>query len=118
MFEDITEIREIRKKYNAKMFLSGIKTFREIADAEENALLDGALERKYKELIALGISVSSKCYGCIEYHLSRAVELGANRKEILEATAVALALSGSVADWPARFVFKVLEELETTKKNN
>jgi hypothetical protein len=26
-----------------------------------------------------------------------------------------LALSGSVADWPARFVFKVLEDLENQK---
>jgi hypothetical protein len=31
-------------------------------------------------------------------------------KEILEATAVAVALCGSMADWPARFVAKVLDE--------
>jgi hypothetical protein len=30
----------------------------------------------------------------------------------METTAIALALSGSIADWPARFVFKVLEELK------
>jgi hypothetical protein len=30
----------------------------------------------------------------------------------METTAIALALSGSMADWPARFVFKVLEELD------
>ena len=36
----------------------------------------------------------------------------------MEATAVALALSGSIADWPARFVFKVLEELESTEKRD
>jgi hypothetical protein len=36
---------------------------------------------------------------------------------ILEATAVALALSGGIADWPARFVFKVLEELEGQGKD-
>jgi hypothetical protein len=29
---------------------------------------------------------------------------------------VALALSGSMADWPARFVFKVLEESAKTKE--
>jgi alkylhydroperoxidase/carboxymuconolactone decarboxylase family protein YurZ len=38
--------------------------------------------------------------------------LGATKEEILEATAVAVALGGGVAEWPARFVFKVLEELE------
>jgi len=30
----------------------------------------------------------------------------------LEATAVSVALSGAVADWPARFVFKTLEDIE------
>ena len=36
----------------------------------------------------------------------------------METTAIALALSGSIADWPARFVFKVLEELENQKKKD
>jgi hypothetical protein len=30
----------------------------------------------------------------------------------LEAVAVSVALSGSVADWPARYVFKILEDIE------
>ena len=42
--------------------------------------------------------------------------MGTSREEILEATAVAVTLSGGMADWPARFVFKVLEELESQKK--
>ncbi len=63
MFEDVKEIRELRKKYNAQMFRSGIGTFRELSELEANALRDGALSRKYKELIALGISISNACYG-------------------------------------------------------
>lgn len=31
---------------------------------------------------------------------------------------MALALGGSMADWPARFVFKVLEELEHPGKDD
>jgi hypothetical protein len=34
----------------------------------------------------------------------------------LEATAVAVALCGSVADWPARYVFKILEDIENDEK--
>ena len=63
MFGDIDEIRKTRKKYNAQMLRSGIKTFREIEELEANALKDGALSQKYKELIALGISISNACYG-------------------------------------------------------
>jgi alkylhydroperoxidase/carboxymuconolactone decarboxylase family protein YurZ len=45
------------------MIQSGIGTFRQIWDAEEEALKDAALDQKTKELIALGISISKACYG-------------------------------------------------------
>jgi alkylhydroperoxidase/carboxymuconolactone decarboxylase family protein YurZ len=63
MFDDIKQVRATRKKYNAQMFRSGISTFRELEELEANALSDGALARKHKELIALGISISQGCYG-------------------------------------------------------
>ncbi len=63
MFPSINEIKTVRKKYNWQMSQSGIKTFREIEELEKNALKDGALTQKYKELIALGISISNSCYG-------------------------------------------------------
>lgn len=63
MFENVKQIRRLRKRYNAQMFLSGISTFRELEELEANALRDGELAREYKELIALGISISHGCYG-------------------------------------------------------
>ncbi len=63
MFPDINEIRKTRKKYNGQMYKSGIKAFRELGELETNALKDGALAQKYKELIALGVSISNACYG-------------------------------------------------------
>jgi hypothetical protein len=63
MFPDTEEIRRARKKYNWQMYQSGVKTFREMGELEENALADGALSRKSKELIALGISIGKGCYG-------------------------------------------------------
>jgi hypothetical protein len=63
MFPDVDEISKMRKKYNWQMFQSGIKTFREIGEIEAGALKDGALAQKYKELIALGISINNSCYG-------------------------------------------------------
>lgn len=107
MFESAGQLRKIRKQYNLKMFQSGVDVFRTFG-----ALGSGALGDKHKELVALGISIIHACYGCIEYHVSRATELGASRQEILEATAAALAVGGGLSLWPARFVFKVQEELE------
>lgn len=63
MFPNIYEIRKTRKKYNWQMYQSGIETFRELGELETNALKDGALAQKIKELIALGISISNGCYG-------------------------------------------------------
>jgi hypothetical protein len=63
MFPDVNEIRKLRKKYNWQMYQTGIETFRKIGELEANALKDGALTQKYKELIALGISINNSCYG-------------------------------------------------------
>lgn len=63
MFPNINEINRTRKKYNWQMSQCGIKTFGEIGKLEADALKGGALKQKYKELIALGISINHRCYG-------------------------------------------------------
>jgi hypothetical protein len=63
MFEDVEQIRKLRKKYNAEMARSGIGVFHELGELERNALQSGDLGQKYKELIALGISINEGCYG-------------------------------------------------------
>jgi AhpD family alkylhydroperoxidase len=112
VFDDIKDIRETRKRYNHKMFGSGVPVFRAYEEAEAEALRSGALSGRYKELVALGISITEKCYPCVEYHVTAALKGGATRQEVIEATAVALVLGGGVAQWPARFVFRVLDEVE------
>jgi hypothetical protein len=63
MFIDTEEIRKLREKYYLQMQKSGIKTFRDMDRIEVEALESGALLQKYKELIALGISIDRACYG-------------------------------------------------------
>ncbi len=118
MFDDIEDIRQTRKRFNHKMFQSGVATFRDFEEMEAAALRDGALSQKNKELIALGISIAQKCFPCVEYHVTAALEHGAAREEILEAAAVALALGGGTAMWPARFAFKVLDELRPAQTSS
>ena len=43
------------------------------------------LEDKTKELIAIGASISANCQPCLDYHLSKAQEYGAEESEIAEA---------------------------------
>ncbi len=63
MFIDTDETRKLRQKYNLQMRKSGIKTFQDMDRIETEALESGELSQKYKELIALGISISKGCYG-------------------------------------------------------
>jgi hypothetical protein len=63
MFIDTDETRKMRQKYNLQMQKSGIKTFQDMDRIEMDTLESGDLSQKYKELIALGISISKACYG-------------------------------------------------------
>lgn len=112
MFKPVDEYRALRKKYNYKMFTSGVATFKEFEELEAKTFAAGELEPKYKELIGLAASIVSLCYGCIEYHTSRALECGATRQQVLETAAIAIMLGGGPAQWPARYVVQVLDELE------
>ena len=55
------------------------------------AVADGVLSRRVKELIALGISISARCDGCILAHVHDALREGATREEIMQAAKIAKA---------------------------
>lgn len=61
------------------------------------------------------ISVSL-CYGCIEFHVTQAMACGATRAEIAETVALAVIMGGGPAQWPGRYVFMVLDDLEGKEK--
>ena len=80
---------------------------------DQAAYVDGELERKYKELIGLGIAIYAKCEYCMNIHIKQALDQGATRDEILEAAAVGVAFGGSPAmAHVAMVVMKALDELE------
>ncbi len=58
------------------------------------ATADGALDKKTKELIALAIGVSTRCDGCIGFHVEALVKLGATREEIEETLGMAIYMGG------------------------
>ena len=57
------------------------------------ALADGALDTKTKELIALAISITSQCDGCISSHARGAASAGATEEEVAEMIGVAIRLA-------------------------
>jgi AhpD family alkylhydroperoxidase len=60
-------------------------------------MADGALSTKTKELMALAISISLRCDGCIASHARGAARQGASEAEVSEAIGVAVLMDGGPA---------------------
>jgi AhpD family alkylhydroperoxidase len=74
------------------MFIS--KNIEELYNSFSEAVYEsGTLDRKTKELIAVGASVMADCVPCIEYHFNAAIRNGASVDEIREAFAIAISIS-------------------------
>lgn len=97
------------RKYLHTKFLKNAKTYKPFLELEEKAFSEGALNKKTKELMALSISIVTKCEPCMEWHLEQAMLSGATEEEIYETIDVAIEMGGGQAGAYARFVLKALE---------
>ena len=68
------------------------ETMQAFKDWDKLALADGAIPKKYKELMAIAVALTTQCPYCIEIHRQQAVEAGVTETELAEAIHVAAAL--------------------------
>jgi len=61
------------------------------------AVADGAIPRKYKELIAVAVALTTQCPYCIDIHSNNARKAGATEAELTEAAMVAAYLRAGAA---------------------
>lgn len=109
--DQIREISRRRKAAHAKWLKHDSKVYQAFLEMEQAAYADGALVKKYKELIAVGISVVLACESCMQWHIEQAVKAGASNKEVLETLEVGIEMGGGPATVSTRFALEVLEEL-------
>jgi AhpD family alkylhydroperoxidase len=64
---------------------------------------------KYRELIALGVALTTQCAYCIDAHSNNAVKAGASQAELAEAAWVAAALRAGAAYAHGRLAFKLTD---------
>ena len=97
-----------------------LKEMRKLAPTEFNAWLalnnivsreEGAIPRKYRELIALGVAFTTQCPYCIEAHTKAAKAAGASREEITESSLIAAALRAGGAATHGAMALKFYEQL-------
>lgn len=68
------------------------EAFKAFAAFDAAAVAPGAIPVKYKELIAVGVAVTTQCPYCIDIHTRNARKAGATEQELAEAAIVAAAL--------------------------
>jgi AhpD family alkylhydroperoxidase len=104
---DLGEFRDGVRKLH-KELAPVARAFSAVHDA---ALQDGALDRKFKELSAVAISVVTHCDGCAIWHLSAALEAGASRAEVVESIGIAILMGGGPANYSAAKAMRALDDL-------
>jgi AhpD family alkylhydroperoxidase len=81
----------------ATLYKAAPEVVRNFNDLASHASADGALSKKFKELMAASISVVTQCEDCIAYHTQAAIKAGANREEFVDAIGVAIEMGGGPA---------------------
>jgi AhpD family alkylhydroperoxidase len=106
--EKIKKIIADRKRAH-QFYVKKSPVYQTFLEMEKRAFSDGTLAKKYKELVALGISIVINCESCIEWHTEQAIKAGASEAEILETIEVGIEMGGGPATVSSRFALTALE---------
>jgi AhpD family alkylhydroperoxidase len=104
-------IAALRKRAHTKFLALESTAYRKFVDLEQATFRDGALSRREKELIAVGISVVRNCESCMQWHIEHAAKHGASSRQILETLEVAIEMGGGPATVAARFALEVMDDV-------
>ena len=109
--DDLKKIAERRQASHTRLLQLDSKVYKAFLAMEQATFGDGALPRKTKELIAVGISVVIDCESCMQWHIEQAAKTGASYAEILEAVEVGIEMGGGPATVSARFALEVMDSV-------
>jgi len=107
--DELQAINARRKAAHARLLKLGSKVYQAFLAMEEATYREGALPRKEKELIAVGISVVKDCRSCMQWHIEQAARSGATYREVLEALEVGIEMGGGPATVSVRFALEVMD---------
>ncbi|MEO9248284.1 carboxymuconolactone decarboxylase family protein [Citricoccus nitrophenolicus] len=71
---------------------------------------DGEIDPLHRELIAVGVAISSQCPYCIQVHVGQAKKAGATKAQIAEASMIAAALGAGAAVTHGTLAFRLYDE--------
>ena len=71
---------------------------------------DGAIPRKYRELIAIAVACTTQCPYCLDVHARAAKRAGATREEVTETAMLAAALRAGAAVTHGALAVKLFDQ--------
>lgn len=107
--------------YHDENDLKLLKEMRNLAPEDFTAWLNlnnivarenGAIPKKYRELIALAVACTTQCPYCIEAHSKAAKAAGATRREVVETAFVTAALRAGGAATHGTMALKFFDKAE------
>lgn len=75
------------------------------------AMIDGALDKKQREYIALAIAVTQRCEPCITLHIEALIKVGCTREELGSILAMCVQMGGGPALMYAAHALAAWDEL-------
>jgi AhpD family alkylhydroperoxidase len=100
--EDLKKIREMKEL--APEAFKGFVELDKIVGFE-----NGAIPRKYRELIAIAVACTTQCPYCLDVHTVGAKKAGATREEVAEAALLAAALRAGAATTHGLLALKLFD---------
>src|ERR1051326_7725251 len=109
--------------YHDSADLQSLGEFTEIVPTEFGAFIefdkivgreDGAIPRKYRELIAIAVACTTQCPYCVDVHARAAKRIGATRQEVAEASMLAAALRAGGAVTHGALAVKLFDQAAET----
>lgn len=105
--------------YHDSEDLKKLGDFKQLAPTEFHAFVgfdkivgreDGAVPRKYRELIALAVACTTQCPYCLDVHTRAAKRAGATREEVAETSMLAAALRAGAAVTHGALALKLFDQ--------
>jgi len=99
--------------------LKRLAEFKQLAPAEFSAFVEfdktvgrdnGAIPRKYRELIAIAVACTTQCPYCLDVHTRAAKRAGASREEVTETAMLAAALRAGAAVTHGALAMKLFDQ--------
>jgi AhpD family alkylhydroperoxidase len=87
------------------------ETAKGFAALSAGAMIDGALDKKTREFVALAIAVTQRCQPCINLHVEALMKVGSTRDEMGSVLAMSVQMGGGPALMYAAHALGVWDEL-------